>query len=122
MTWVSPQSVALPLEYLRELGVVPTPVPVVVQGPLEELLADYRRYLLIERRLCEHTVLDAYEPAARLFLAGREGPDGLGLERLTAADVSLFLVARVPEAQRVGRAGSGVRAAVVVCATCTWRG
>ena len=57
---------------------------------------------------------DAYEPAARLFLAGREGPDGLGLERLTAADVSCVLGARVPAAERVGRAGSGVRAAVVL--------
>ena len=74
VTWVASQSLGLPLGYLRELGVVPTPMPVVVQGPLEELLVDYRRYLLIERRLCEHTVLDAYEPAARLFLVGREGP------------------------------------------------
>jgi integrase/recombinase XerD len=37
-------------------------------------------------------VLDVYGPTARLFLAGREGPDGLGLERLCAADVSSFLV------------------------------
>ena len=109
VTWVAPQSLALPLGYLRELGVVPTPMPVVVQGPLEELLADYRRYLLIERRLCEHTVLDAYEPAARLFLAGREGPDGLGLERLSAADVSLFLARECPK-----RSVSGARD--LVCA------
>ena len=78
VTWVSPQSMALPLGYLRELGVAPAPAPVLAQGPLEELLADYRRYLLVERGLSEHTVLDAYGPAARLFLAGREGPDGLG--------------------------------------------
>jgi hypothetical protein len=58
-------------------------------------------------------VLDAYEPAARLFLAGWEGADGLGLERLCAADVSL-VVARVPAAKRVGSAGPGLRAAVVV--------
>jgi integrase/recombinase XerD len=109
VTWVASQSLGLPLGYLRELGVVPTPMPVVVQGSLEELLADYRRYLLIERRLCEHTVLDAYEPAARLFLVGREGPDGLGLERLTAADVSLFLVRECPR-----RSVSGARD--LVCA------
>ena len=93
VTWTSPQSVALPLEYLRELGVLPAPAPSVGDGPLDELLAAYRRYLLVERRLSEHTVGDAYVPAARLFLEGREGADGLGLERLSAADVSLFLVA-----------------------------
>jgi integrase/recombinase XerD len=109
VTWAAPQSVMLPLRYLREIGVVPTPMPVVVQGPLEELLGDYRRYLLIERRLSQHTVLDAYVPVARLFLAGREGPDGLGLERLSAADVSLFLAAECPR-----RSASGARD--LVCA------
>jgi integrase/recombinase XerD len=54
-------------------------------------------------------VLDAYEPAARLFLAGREGPGGLGLERLSAADVSLFLVGECPR-----RSVSGARD--LVCA------
>ena len=67
------------------------------QGPLEELLEDYRRYLSIERGLSDHTVLDAYGPAARLFLAGWEGPDGLGLERLCAADVSSFLARECPK-------------------------
>ena len=78
MTWTSPQSVALPLEYLCEIGVVPIPAPAASDGPLEELLAEYRRYLLVERRLAEHTVVDAYIPAARLFLAGREGLVGSG--------------------------------------------
>ena len=89
VTWASPQSTMLPLGYLRALGVVPTPAPVVPEGPLEQLLEDYRRYLSVERGLTDHTVLDAYEPVAWLFLAGREGSDGLGLERLSAADVSL---------------------------------
>jgi site-specific recombinase XerD len=87
------QSLVLPLEYLRERGVMLTPPATVARGPLEELLADYGRYLRVERRLAEHTVRDAYLPAARLFVAGREGLDGLGLERLSAADVSMFLVA-----------------------------
>ena len=93
VTWTSPQSVALPLAYLREIGVMLTLPATVASSPLEELLADYGRYLRVERRLSEHTVRDAYLPAARLFLAGREGPDGLGLARLSAADVSMFLVA-----------------------------
>jgi integrase/recombinase XerD len=102
VTWTSPQSVALPLEYLREIGVMPTPAATVASGPLEELLADYGRYLRVERRLAEHTVFDAYLPAARLFLAGREGLDGLGLERLSAADVSMFLVAECPKRSVTG--------------------
>jgi integrase/recombinase XerD len=59
VTWVAPQSTMLPLGYLRALGVAPAPAPVVAQGPLEELLEDYRRYLSIERGLSDHTVLDA---------------------------------------------------------------
>jgi integrase/recombinase XerD len=59
VTWVAPQSAMLPLGYLRGVGVAPPWAAVVAQGPLEELLADYRRYLSIERGLSDHTVLDA---------------------------------------------------------------
>jgi len=102
LTWTTQQSVALPLAYLREIGAMPSPEAIVASGPLEELLADYGRYLRVERRLAEHTVRDAYLPAARLFLTGREGLDGLGLERLSAADVSLFLVAECPKRSVTG--------------------
>ena len=102
VTWTTPQSVALPLAYLREIGVMPSPAATVASGPLEGLLADYGRYLRVERRLAEHTVRDAYLPAARLFLADREGLDGLELERLSAADVSLFLVAECPKRSVTG--------------------
>jgi site-specific recombinase XerD len=102
VTWVSQQSMALLLGYLRELGVAPVPAPALTRGPLEELLADYRRYLRMERGLSEHTVLDVYGPAARLFLAGRESPDGLGLGRLSAADVSSFLARECPRRSVTG--------------------
>jgi len=95
--WASPQSVTLPLGYLRTLGVAPAPALVLAQGPLEELLEDYRRYLFVERGLSAHTVLDAYGPAARLFLAKRDSPDGLGLEGLRAADVTSFLARECPK-------------------------
>ena len=49
VTWVSSRSLAL--EYLRELGVVPAPASPLAQGPFGELLAEYRRYLLVERQL-----------------------------------------------------------------------
>jgi integrase/recombinase XerD len=92
----------LPLEYLHSQGVAPAPAPVVAQGPLEEVLEDYRRYLRVERALCDHMVLDAYVPAARLFLAGWDGPDGLGLKRLSAADVSSFLARECPKRSVTG--------------------
>ncbi|MCA1697369.1 MAG: site-specific integrase [Actinobacteria bacterium] len=109
VTWAAPRSTMLPLGYLRALGVAPAPASVVARGPLEELLEDYRRYLSVERGLCDHTVLDAYEPAARLFLAGRDGAGGLALERLCAADVSSFLARECPK-----RSVSGARD--LVCA------
>jgi integrase/recombinase XerD len=108
-SWSSPHSVALPLEYLRQLGVAPPTAPVRPQGPVEELLADYCRYLSVERGLSDHTVFDAYGPAARLFLSGLETPDGLGLDRLSAAEVSSFLARECP-----GRSMSGARD--LVCA------
>jgi integrase/recombinase XerD len=109
VSWASRQSVTLPLGYLCTLGVAPVPAPALAQSPLEELLEDYRRYLSVERGLCDHTVLDAYGPAARLFLAGPEGPDGLRLEQLCAADVTSFLAREFPE-----RSVSGARD--LVCA------
>jgi integrase/recombinase XerD len=73
------------------------------------LLTDYGRYLWVERGLCEHTVLDAYVPAARLFLCEVGGSDGLDLARLAAADVSSFLARECPR-----RSVSGARD--LVCA------
>jgi integrase len=92
---VATPSVTLPLEYLREVGAVPLPVST-VDGPVERLLAEFGRYLLDERGLTERTV-GHYVPAARLFLASGAGGDLGGLERLSAADVSMFLSAECPK-------------------------
>lgn len=70
----SAQSRSLPLEYLRDLGVVPCPASVeVAEGPVERLLSDYRRYLFEERGLCARTVLECYvsRRRARSCRAGR---------------------------------------------------
>ena len=91
-TWVSARSLRVPLAYLREVVPMPVPVP---DGPLEGLLEDYRRYLRCERGLAPSTRRD-YENVARLFLAERERNRGLGLERLSAADVSVFLARECP--------------------------
>jgi len=110
VTWTASGSAMLPVGYLRGLGVAPQPVPVVAQGPLQELLADYRRYLSVERGLSDHTVFDAYEPAARLFLTA-VGADShsVGLDRLCAAQVTSFLAGECPK-----RSVSGARD--LVCA------
>jgi site-specific recombinase XerD len=73
---------------------------VVAGGRVEELLAGYRAYLLLERGVREATVA-GYEADARLFLSVRA--DGIGLEGLTAAEVSGFL-ARECESRRVSAA------------------
>jgi integrase/recombinase XerD len=102
-TWLSLRSMALPLEYLRELRVVPgETTSVVVDDPVERVLAGYGRYLFDERALTEHTVLVRYVPTARLFLDGVIGRDGRGFDRLAAADVSSFLAR---ECRRRGVAG-----------------
>jgi hypothetical protein len=121
VTLVAPQSVTLPVEYLRAVGVMATPVSPVAHGRVEELLADYSRFLLIERALSPHTVFDAYVPAARLLLVGVEGPGGLRLDRLAAADVSMFLARSVRIAvcrERVIWCPRCARS----CAICTWPG
>ncbi len=62
---------------------------------VEKVLAEYRRYLLCERGLRQTTV-ECYEPRARRFLADRREFDGVGLDRLTAADVTVFFARECP--------------------------
>ena len=94
-SWTSPMSMRAPFAFLREIVVVATEVPGAANGPVEEVLAGYRRWMLYERGVRQRTVV-RYEPDARLFLSARLGPDGLELERLTAADVSAFLARECP--------------------------
>ncbi len=103
LTWSCSASMRLPLEYLCEIGVAPVPMASVADGPLEDLLRDYRGYLARERGLVEHTIY-RLERVARLFLGERERTDGLELERLSAQDVSGFLARECPK-----RSVSGAR-------------
>ena len=76
-------------------------------GALERVFAGYRDYLLFERGLSETTIA-SYEPRARLFLSQREALPGLGMDSLTAADVSGFLARECP------LHGAGLAALLVV--------
>jgi integrase/recombinase XerD len=89
-SWVSSRSLDLPLEYLRSVGAVPAPATRATGGPVGELLAGYRAYLINERGLVESTV-EFYVAAAALFLQEHASSDGLDVENLSAAEVIGFV-------------------------------
>ena len=95
------------LDYLLPLGVLPVPREVPL-GPVEELLADFRGWLLRERGLTEGTVR-GYVDCVRPFVAGRLRGDLLDLAGLTAADVTGFVRSACP-----GRAVGSAK--LIVCA------
>lgn len=97
--YVSAKAIRPPLEYLRGLGVVPIAPEVEPDGPIDRLLARYRRYLLVERSLAPTTAF-GYLAAVRPFVASRVTPDGLALEGLTVADITAFVVTRCPSQPR----------------------
>jgi integrase/recombinase XerD len=87
--WLSPKGVAPVVDYLRRLGVVPPPDPVVAVTAAERCLEGFPTYLREERGLTEGTVV-ADVHVARLFLASLPADD-LGLGRLAPADVVDFV-------------------------------
>jgi site-specific recombinase XerD len=95
------------LDHLAPLGVLP-----VEEGdalsPVEELLARYRGYLLAERGLTAATAR-GYVDCVRPFVTARMVGDALDLARVSAADVTGFVLAICP-----GRAVGSAK--LVVCA------
>jgi len=73
------------LELLSGLAVVTPSRPTSQCSPIDVLVGDFRRYLIVERGLMASTA-DEYGWRVRRFLAARV-PDG-DVERLTAADVT----------------------------------
>jgi integrase len=91
------------LEYLRAEGAVP-PEPSARLAPVEQLVGEYREWLLCERGLAPVTVR-ASEQLARRFLAERVSPDDpRGVLGITAAEVNAFLVR---ECARVSTGSAG---------------
>ena len=78
------------LEYLTREGVLA--VRAVPSTPVEMLLTDYRRWLVVDRGLADPTVL-RYENPARRFLLERASEDGSDfVANLTGAHVIAFLL------------------------------
>lgn len=80
------------LSYLRGLGVVPERLRV-VDTPVERLLMAYRDYLQRERGLADATVA-GLERVAGLFLLERPEPLEDALARLSAREVTEFVMAQ----------------------------
>jgi integrase/recombinase XerD len=93
-SWLSARGLVPLLGYLREVGAAPQPVAVVEVAPIEVLLGRYRDYLLCERGLTAGTVR-GYVDLVRPFVVARAGAEGLGIETLTAAEVSGFVLGAV---------------------------
>jgi site-specific recombinase XerD len=89
--WLSAKAMVPMLGYLRSVGVVPTPVPVLPTTEAEQLEDRFRVYLIQERGLSAGTIA-GYLHVARLFFSARAGNGGL-LEQLTAAEVTEFVLA-----------------------------
>jgi integrase/recombinase XerD len=102
------------LGYLRGLGVVPEPV--IVDAPVECLLADYRVYLVRERGLVAGSVR-LRERVARAFLVELSEPLEPALERLQPSDVTAFVTAQCGAGRRGMEAAktltSGLRSLLV---------
>ncbi|MGH9157990.1 MAG: tyrosine-type recombinase/integrase, partial [Acidimicrobiales bacterium] len=90
----TPCSFGLVLRFLRQRGIVP-PAPVAAPTPVNDLLDDYRRYLVAERSLAQLT-LPGYLCAAAWFLAEACGDDPGRVGALSAGDVVSFVL-RVAE-------------------------
>ena len=81
------------LDYLRQLGAAPPPSPPEPATLVEELLAEYRGWMRLERGLADKTV-ELNVRLVRSFLTGHVGRDGLALGDLTAKDVADFVTSQ----------------------------
>jgi integrase/recombinase XerD len=96
---LSPKGLAPLLGYLRRLGAAPEAPALVPAGPVGELLARYRSYLVTERGTGAATAAD-YAAKTRSFLAARQKAGVLDLAGLTAADVTAFVAGNCPSMRK----------------------
>jgi integrase/recombinase XerD len=88
--------------HLMTLGVL-VPSVAALASPADAIVESYRRYLLLERGLTTGTAR-VYVTAVRPFLAGFAADERVAFDRMTAAEVSAFVLA---EANR--REGTSIR-------------
>ena len=95
------------LVYLRGLGVV-APAPVAARTPVQEVLEQFREYLVLERGLTVEAAR-GYVDLVGPFVAGRMAAQGVDL---TASEVRAFMVAAAQRLapRRVQLVGSALRA------------
>lgn len=103
---VSSRALKALLGHLRNLGVVPAEAP--SANPLEVLLEEFRCALVNGRGLADSTA-GRYVNTARAFLMEVAGGNGFDLGRLSAGDVSGFVV------RQGGRLSVGSTKDVVTC-------
>lgn len=101
-THLTRRALAPLLGYLRELGVLAAGGTSSAATAAVQLLEGYRCYLLQERGLASGTARN-YVEAARLFLAGLPNPEDPDLGRLSAGDVSRFVLGLARAGQREPR-------------------
>jgi integrase/recombinase XerD len=94
--WLSVRGMAPLLAYLCGVGLVPVPLPVLAQTPVERLLEAYRVFLVEERGLAASTA-GSYLSVAQQFVShlGASGHDDLS--SLSAVQVSEFVLANCQE-------------------------
>jgi len=94
---LSPLSLRRLLGYLDGLGVLP--LDDTVLSPVDRLLGEFRDYLLRERGI-KASSAGLYLPTARLFLRERSEPLEDGLARVSAAEVSTFVLREARQRSR----------------------
>ncbi len=90
--WLSPKATEPMLVFLRGLGVVPDPPPLLPDTAADELIEIFRAYLVAERGLAAATV-SSYVSVARLFLFDRCAIGDVELAALNAGEVTGFVLA-----------------------------
>jgi site-specific recombinase XerD len=79
------------LQYLRGLGRIPMPTPAVNRTAIDEIIADYGRFLSSERGLGPATLIK-YQPVVRRLLITRFGQHDVRLGELQPSDIHRFVV------------------------------
>ena len=97
--YVSARAAEPVLAYLRGIGVVPPACRPRPRGPVEELLASYERFMVLERGVLPVSA-HGYAVNVRPFLERFAGRDGLALGRVDGAAVVAFVVEMCPSQSR----------------------